>query len=300
MRRVAVPLLVIVAVIAGGAYFVLRGSPNMKDLFLLARALKEESGMSVKTELNNDALRVTLSTSAFPKDAVANERVAKRTANFVRTRLPGADSLKSIEVSLREQRSQGAFRITRSAGTFVWTPAQLRDNARAASPTNPVASSGTSNVTPAGTPAKPVLRSAPAPGRAAPAAHVRLASADPAVRWVKDSALVADFDCDQVADTVVIGRRRGEIHLGLARTADPTPQILIFDVGPGVKGSVCGARANATVESLDFEPAEKGLGNLEGFQRSSTCKGVGLGDGDCTPVHIFFSGKTQHLEWYQR
>jgi hypothetical protein len=122
------------------------------------------------------------------------------------------------------------------------------------------------------------------------------------VRWVKDSALVADFDCDQVSDTVVVGRKPGgaEIHIGLARTADPTPQILIFDVGRGVKGSVCGARASATVESMDFEPTEKGLGSLDGFRRSSTCKGVGLGDGDCTPVHIFFSEKTQHLEWYQR
>ena len=305
MRRVAVPFLLIVAVIAGGAYYVLRGSPNMKDLFLVSRALKDESGMSVKTELTDDVLRLTLSNSTFPNDPVANERVARRAANFVRSRLAGAESLKSIAVALREQRSQGAFRITRSAGTYTWTIAQLRDTSSAstassAAPSgNPVASNTTPAVTPAGTPAKPAARSAPAGARATPAAHVRLASADPAVRWVKDSTLVADFDCDHLADTVVVGRRRAEIHLGLARAADPTPQILIFDVGRG-KGAVCGVRARATIESMDFEPSEKGLGNLEGFRRSSTCKGVGLGDGECTPVHIFFSEKTQHLEWYQR
>ena len=113
MRRVAVLFLVIVAVIAGGAYFAMRGSPNIKDVFLLSRALKDESGMSVKTELNDNALRLTLSSATFPTDTVANERVARRAANFVRARLPGADSLRSIEVALREQRSQGAFRITR-------------------------------------------------------------------------------------------------------------------------------------------------------------------------------------------
>jgi hypothetical protein len=116
---------------------------------------------------------------------------------------------------------------------------------------------------------------------------------------VADSALVADIDCDGAADTVAIGRKRTELHVGFARAADPVPQILVFDVGRNVKDAVCSARAVISIESLDWEPSDRGLQSLEGFRRSPTCKGVGLGDGDCRSVHIFWSRSTRHVEWFQ-
>jgi hypothetical protein len=103
-----------------------------------------------------------------------------------------------------------------------------------------------------------------------------------------------------VPDTVVVGRKRGELHVGLARAADAEPQILVFDVGPGVKGSVGNARAHVDLESLDFEPADKGLHTLAGFQRSGTCRGLTFGDEGKPKVHIFWSRQTRHVEWFQR
>jgi len=107
-------------------------------------------------------------------------------------------------------------------------------------------------------------------------------------------------DCDGAADTVAVGRKRAELHVGLARASDPEPQILVFDVGSSRKGSVSGVRAALSLESLDWEPADRGIEGLTGFRRSPTCKGLSLADGDSKVVHIFWSHSTKHVEWYQR
>lgn len=130
-------------------------------------------------------------------------------------------------------------------------------------------------------------------------AFQRLAASDPSVRWVTDSAIVADVDCDQALDTVVVGRSRTEVHLGLARAADAIPQILVFDVGSG-KGALPTARPKLGIESLDVEPADRGLGKLEGFSRSSTCKGITLGESGKRQIHVLWSNATRHIEWFQR
>jgi hypothetical protein len=80
---------------------------------------------------------------------------------------------------------------------------------------------------------------------------------------------------------------------------DPEPQILVFDVG-SAKGSVSGQQAHVDLESLDFEPADKGLHTLAGFQRSGTCRGLTFGDEGKPKVHIFWSRQTRHVEWFQR
>jgi len=98
---------------------------------------------------------------------------------------------------------------------------------------------------------------------------------------------------------VVVGPRRGELHLGLARAADPEPQILVFDVGTA-KESVASTQAQVEIESLDFDPADKGLVTLAGFQRSGTCKGLTFGDAGKKKVHVFWSRQTHHMEWFQR
>ena len=300
MRRSFGILLILLLVLAGGAAVVIYVFPDMKDLFLLGRAMSEEFGKPVQiaSNTNNNDRELVLTMNTKPsQDATANERMARRIANFARTRLPNGDSLTAIEVILQEQVMNGAIRIKKEPVRFKWTLAQLREP----SPTRPSAANVTTpTVTPAGTSAPTSSRAAPPPKSAVtPIAFARLAAADRAVRWLADSAIVADIDCDHLADTVVVGRRRAEIHVGFARAASAVPQILIFDVGKGVKGAVCGTGAQLRLESLDFDPAERGLASLAGLQRSTTCKGVGLGDGDCRTAHIFWSEKTQHLEWYQ-
>ena len=298
-RWLGIPLTILV-LLAGGVAAVMYLAPELKNLFLLSRDMNEEFGrpIDVKHSTSGDKRELVLTMNTKPStDAAVNERLARKVATFARARFPGAESLTAIEVVLQEEIMRGAIRIKLEPVRFKWTLAQLREPAPTSRPTV-AAGVTTPSVTPAGVPAKPV-GSVPV-ARRTQTAFMRLAAADPAVRWISDSALVADIDCDHVADTTVVGRRRAEIHVGLARAASAEPQVLIFDVGRGVKGAVCGAGAQLRLESLDFEPAERGLASLEGLKRSPSCKGVGLGDGDCRTVHIFWSEKTQHLEWYQQ
>jgi hypothetical protein len=303
MRRwFGIPLIILL-LLGGGAALAIYVFPDLKNLFLLGRDMSKEFGkpVSIADNTTNGRRELVLTMNTRPsQDPTANEGMARRVANFARMRLPNGDSFTSIEVVLQEQVMNGAIRINKEPVRFKWTPAQLRE-APPALKSNVAANVSTPTVTPAGTPTHPPSRAAPPPKRtpATLTAFARLAAADRAVRWVVDSAIVADIDCDHLADTVVVGRRRAEIHVGFARGASAAPQILIFDVGRGVKGAVCGTGAQLRLESLDFDPAERGLASLDGFRRSTTCKGVGLGDGDCRTAHIFWSEKTQHLEWYQ-
>jgi len=308
-----------VGLFVGGAAMIGRYLPGVRDYIatslLVARDMSRQFGGSARLELSANRDLVVTMDQPRPDDTLANQRFARQVARYARTHFPGADSLKSIEVVLHEAGTAP------NRGHYKWTVAELSGApakpvdpsaaavhvASAAAPSVPsrrgagVPRNG--SVAQAGAPVTPTRASAAQPVGAPPAAakhaFARLIAADPTVRWVSDSALVADIDCDGVADTVALGRKRAEVHVGFASSVDPVPQILVFVVGRNVKDAVCSARAAISIESLDWEPADRGLQRLEGFQRSPTCKGVGLGDGDCRSVHIFWSRSTKHVEWFQ-
>ena len=129
---------------------------------------------------------------------------------------------------------------------------------------------------------------------------VRLASADTLVRWVVDSALVADFDCDGLADSAFVGRAPERISVGIVRGSAPTPTIISFGVhGSRIQEHAGSADAILTLESIDYDPKED-IGELEGFRQSSTCKGLNLGDGDSDAMHLYWNHKTGALDWWRR
>lgn len=302
------------AILVIGGVAALTFFPQLKNVFLFTKELSDQFGGGVNVNANTKGELILTLDQDRPDDAVANERFARRVAMFARTHYVGADSLKSIEVVLKEVHTVGPATVSQTHGRYKWTLAELsgrttqpqlasRASATTGKPTSTPSVTAprqpnTASVVPAGAPA--ASRAAPSRKPVATHAFARLQAADPTVSWAADSAVVADIDCDGIADTVVVGRKRGELHVGFARAANPDVQILVFDVGRNAKNAVCGVRAGVTLESLDWDPAERGLAKLEGFRRSATCKGVGLGDGDCTPAHIFWSYSTRHVEWYQR
>jgi hypothetical protein len=301
------------ALFAGGGAMVLTYFPSVRDYLaksiVVARDLGRQFGGSASLALSTDRELVITMDQDRPNDAAANERFARQVARYARSHFPGGDSLKSIEVVLHDAKAGNASR-----GRFKWTIAELTGASQPSSVGSPAAAqiatttasrgappnrANLATVTLAGTPAGGAPRTTVPRASVPTHAFARLGAADPTVRWISDSALVADFDCDGAVDTIAIARKRAEVHVGLARAMDPEPQILVFDVGQA-KGAVAGVRAALSMESLDWDPTERGLQDLSGLRRSSTCKGVSLGDGDGRNVHIFWSHSSKHLEWYQR
>ena len=309
---------VFLLIVGAGAYLVWQ-APMLMNLMTLSMSATAEYRDPVKVSYNGSDLELSMSDSKVPKDSTARVRVARGLATFALTRFSKPEKLKTVSVQLKNETQTAGVTVGRNANSFKWTVAQLRDSSKLGFAGG--MSTDAPTVTPAGSPAKgsstksvvnraamstagasaggaPATPAAPAPRRA-PSAYARLRSADPTVRWDIRTTLFADFDCDNAPDTVVVGRRRTELHLGLARANNPEAQILIFDVGPG-KESVSSAQAQVEIESLDFDPADKGHVTLAGFQRSGTCKGLTFGDDGKKKVHVFWSRQTQHLEWFQR
>jgi hypothetical protein len=59
-----------------------------------------------------------------------------------------------------------------------------------------------------------------------------LQNANPAVKWNADSSKIADFDCDGIADTVLLGSEKDSAVVGIAwGSSKKHPQILTFPIG---------------------------------------------------------------------
>jgi hypothetical protein len=116
--------------------------------------------------------------------------------------------------------------------------------------------------------------------------------------WEISSKLVGDVDCDGVADSAFIGRSKSAVRVGLIRANATSPDILSFAIGSGIQDAVCTDKAALVFESLDYDPKEA-VGEIDGFRRSTVCKGLNLGDGECDSIHIFWNTSSHRLDWWR-
>ena len=58
--------------------------------------------------------------------------------------------------------------------------------------------------------------------------------------------------------------------------------------------------AELTVESLDYNPEAEIGADLPGFQRSMTCQGLNLSDGEVDSAHIYWNHNSNHFEDWSR
>lgn len=143
-----------------------------------------------------------------------------------------------------------------------------------------------------------VLASLTQTGPATAASLQVLKVAAPGVEWVEKSVVVGDIDCDGHPDAAFLGRKPGHAFLGLVRAGQTKPEILSFPIDPAKQAATCGEPARLQVESLDYDPSE-GVGPIEGFERSQSCKGLTLSGGECDAIHLFWNRKTRRLDWWR-
>ena len=122
----------------------------------------------------------------------------------------------------------------------------------------------------------------------------------PDVKWESISELAADLDCDGRPDRALLGRHSGTIYVGVLLSSKREPQLFGFAVDPGIQNAICAEPAVLTIESLDYDPKEEGVGPIAGFRRSKRCKGLRLEGGECDSIHFFWNHKTRRLEWWRR
>lgn len=112
-------------------------------------------------------------------------------------------------------------------------------------------------------------------------------------------AVVADVDCDGKPDRIVLRQDSKEVRVDVTFGAlRRRSAAFTFVVSSGTEAGVCSIPVHLEIESLDYDPTEA-VGPVEGFARSTTCKGFVLDDDRCDPVHFFWNRKTKRLAWWR-
>lgn len=127
----------------------------------------------------------------------------------------------------------------------------------------------------------------------------RLVGLDASVTWEPRSVLVADVDCDGKPDSAFVGRSAVRVAVGLIRGGGLAPDVISFGVhGAAREDEVGSSDAKLILESLGYDPRDM-IGDIAGFQRSTVCKGLNLGDGESDSMHLFWNHTSHHLDWWR-
>ena len=109
----------------------------------------------------------------------------------------------------------------------------------------------------------------------------------PSISWKQNSVTVADFTCRGRQEQAILGTVKSE-------AAEPYAILAVFLDGLNkqpelIRDSVhVTERVQLTTESLDYS-IEEAIGTpMGGFERSQTCKGLNLADGETDSIHIYW------------
>lgn len=115
----------------------------------------------------------------------------------------------------------------------------------------------------------------------------------PGVTWRPKSVLTADFSCEGRKQHAILGITAKEIVIAvfLNGPREP-PEVLRYRAG--VRDA---SAARLTIESLDYDPKDE-VGDLPGFRRSRTCKGLNLSDQRIDSAHIYWNHNAKRFsDW---
>jgi hypothetical protein len=118
----------------------------------------------------------------------------------------------------------------------------------------------------------------------------------PGVSWRARSVVTADFTCRGRLQTAILDASPSEIVVAVflngtnSRPEVPRSSAKVRDP----------ASATLQTESLDYDPKEDPGYVLPGFQRSKTCKGLNLSDGEIDSAHIYWNHESLRFDGWVR
>lgn len=124
------------------------------------------------------------------------------------------------------------------------------------------------------------------------------------VKWVDDSAVVADIDCDGTQDQSKIGYQNSNVILSVTLGGSDHEQLLSFGLGSGTRqDSLCGATASLSKEippQNNDDTFTYGLGAIpDGHIYRQGCFDLNLSGGECDSIHIYWNHNKNKLYWWR-
>lgn len=113
----------------------------------------------------------------------------------------------------------------------------------------------------------------------------------PGVTWRPESVLVADFSCRGRQEQAILGVTTKEIVIAVFLNGlTGKPEVLRYSATARDPNEV-----KLTLESLDYDPKDR-VGDLHGFRRSRTCKGLNLSDEKIDSAHIYWNHDAKRFD----
>jgi hypothetical protein len=110
-------------------------------------------------------------------------------------------------------------------------------------------------------------------------------------RWRADSVVTGDFTCRGRKQHAILGTNAKEIVVAVfLNDTDHPPEVLRYSAETRNPASVVLA-----LESQDYDPRDE-VGDVPGFRRSKTCKGLNLSDGQTDSAHIYWNHDAKRFD----
>jgi hypothetical protein len=126
-----------------------------------------------------------------------------------------------------------------------------------------------------------------------------LRTANPAVDWSASSAKTADFDCDEKADTVMLGSEKGRVVVGLVWASPKKhPQILSFPIGTPTQDGF--RQQPKTIDTLPLDCKDEAGRKLPGCKTTPACRAFALRDDDTDIFNFYWDSSHVTLRWWRQ
>jgi hypothetical protein len=114
----------------------------------------------------------------------------------------------------------------------------------------------------------------------------------PTVTWRRHSIVSSDFTCQGRKQHAILGVSESEILIAVFVSGlGKRPDVLRYS------GRARNPKtAELRIEDLTYDPKELIGSDLEGFERSTSCKGLNLSDGERDSAHIYWNHKTYRFD----
>lgn len=125
---------------------------------------------------------------------------------------------------------------------------------------------------------------------------------NPKVKWERMLGQ-ADVNCDGKQDYIAIGKAKNRLYVAVViGPVSDKSKVSSINIGLGnerYQDSLGETNPSVRIVPLDYDPKEATGLTVEGFKRSTACKGVEIGGEETDEFNVYWNHKKNSLDWWR-